>query len=77
MLPDLLGLAAAAAVLAVPFVSRRLRRRRGVQVPGAAVVPAPRPSPGGTAVPVVTAQPPGVMTGPYGYDNGLATGETS
>ena len=70
MLPDLLGLAVAALVLAAPFVSRRLRRR---PVAGAAAVSPARPSPaGGTAVPAVTVQPSGVMTGPFAYDNGLA-----
>lgn len=68
MWPVLLGLAVAAAVLAVPFASRRLRPGRypaaGPQVIRPAGTEA-RPEP----------QPRGEVTGPFGYDNGVITGD--
>ncbi len=60
--PVLLGVAVAAAVLAAPFASRRLRS------PGSARAPGTRPAPAGRPA----ARPPGVMTGPFAYDNGVA-----
>jgi len=57
--PVVLGLAAAAVVLAVPFASRRLRPGRHPAAAG------PRPEP----------QPRGEVTGPFGYDNGVITGD--
>lgn len=74
MLPDLLGLAAAAAVLAVPFAFRRLRRP-AAQAPGAAAVPPARRRPARrTAVPAAV-QPSGSPAEPFAYDNGVITGE--
>ncbi len=68
MLPDLLGLAAAAAVLAIPFVSRRLRPGRATPAAGSQVTP-----PAGTEA-RPEPQPRGEVTGPFGYDNGLTAG---
>lgn len=67
--PVLLGAAVAAAVLAVPFASRRLRPGRHPAAAGTQAAPPPameaRPE----------AQPRGEATGPFGYDNGVSIGE--
>jgi len=71
MLPDLLGLLAVLLVLAAPFASRCLRRvMRAAGGPPACPVPQ---TAGRAAVPAVTVQPSSVMTGPFAYDNGVAT----
>ncbi len=67
--PVLLGLAVAVTVLAIPFASRRLRPGRH---PAAAGPPVTLPA-GAAARP--EAQPRGEMTGPFGYDNGVTTGD--
>ena len=69
MAPVLLGLAVAAAVLALPFASRRLRPGRHPAAAGPQVTP---PA-GAEARP--EAQPRGEVTGPFGYDNGVITGD--
>jgi hypothetical protein len=73
--PVLLGLAVAAVVLALPFASRRLRAGLTRQTAGTAAVPRPASLPGRGTVPAAEPQPRGEVTGPYGYDNGLITGE--
>ncbi len=68
MWPAVAGLAAAAAVLAVPFASRRLRPGRHPAAAGPRATPAgagARPEP----------RPRGEVTGPFGYDNGVMTGD--
>lgn len=75
MLHVLFGLAVAAAVVASPFVSRRLRAGLNQQAPGAAVVSPVRSSPaGGMAVPVITDLD---ERQAFAYDNGLAVEEES
>ena len=72
--PVLLGLAAVAALLALPFVTRRLRAGLTRQPAGTAATPRPASLPGrGAAAP--EAQPRGEITGPFGYDSGLIIGE--
>jgi hypothetical protein len=71
--PVLLGLAVGAVVLALPFVTRRLRAGLTRQPAGTAVTPRPAPLPGrGAAAP--EPQPRGGVTGPFGYDNGVTIG---
>ena len=71
MLPDLLGIAVVAAIVAAPFVSRRLRHRRVAPVTGAVVVPPVRPvAAGGMAAPEAQVR----ATEPFAYSNGLVIG---
>ena len=74
MLPDLLGLAAVAALAALPFVTRRLRAGLTRQPAGTAVTPRPASLPA-RGVTAPEAQPRGEVTGPFGYDNGVITGD--
>lgn len=74
--PVLLGVAVAAVVLAFPFVTRRLCAGLTRQPAGTAVTPRPASMPGrGVAAPAAEVQPRGEATGPFGYDNGLITGD--
>src|SRR5260370_464208 len=69
MAPVVLGLAAAAVVLAAPFASRRLRPGRHPAAAG----PRPLPPAGAGAPP--EPRPRGEVTGPFGYDNGVIIGD--
>ena len=77
MIPGMLGLAVvavAAALLALPFVTRRLRAGLTRQPAGTAATPRPASLPRrGAAAP--EARPRGEVTGPFGYDSGLVIGE--
>lgn len=70
------GLIIAGAVLALAvYASRRSHGEPRAAV--ATVAPRPRvTAAGGMAATVITAQPRGEITGPYGYDNGIAREET-
>jgi len=67
-MPGFLGLVIVVLFAAVLFVPRLLRASHRVRAAGTAAVSPARPSP---------VHPPGVMTEPYAYDNGMAVGEES
>lgn len=75
MLPDLLGLLTAAAVLAVPFVTRRLRAARTQAAGVSAAPPAVPGRAGAAAARPVTVHP--RATEPFASDGIVTVGEES